>query len=419
MTDVGLTNTEIKNKFNELWEDSKISPQKRGFAFEKLLKAKLENEQLEPRSGYRPTAEQIDGSFFWEGRTFLIEAKWEKNKLPASSLYAFQGKLNGKFHTTSGVFIAVNGYSADVEEGLKVGKPLNMVLFDGSDIQLIFNDEVSFLQVLKFKLRQAGDTGSLNVPYEITEDIQNIVEADLNFMFLDDLAEFNHQDDFYADFLVFVEGASDVKLVHALLNSKNDGRQLSYKIIVLEGVDKIRELPALINQYISEYSTSAALIVLDQDIYDELKMIIETTLENLENSSIYINTKFLSISKSVKNILERLNKKISAKDQNLLEKTALYDELQKFIQNIIDVTYFDPATDLPYENFQGTMNEATFDYKNSEISFDHYSGTPLIITDIEGLVDHLNEEVISAMVEKAVKLTTLFQHKVTTDFGSN
>lgn len=253
-----------------------------------------------------------------------------------------------------------------------------------------------FYRFWKFKLRQAGDTGSLNVPYEITEDIQNIVEADLNFMFLDDLAEFNHQDDFYADFLVFVEGASDVKLVHALLNSKNDGRQLSYKIIVLEGVDKIRELPALINQYISEYSTSAALIVLDQDIYDELKMIIETTLENLENSSIYINTKFLSISKSVKNILERLNKKYLPRIKIFLKNCTIW-WTSKIHQNIIDVTYFDPATDLPYENFQGTMNEATFDYKNSEISFDHYSGTPLIITDIEGLVDHLNEEVISAM----------------------
>lgn len=43
------------------------------------------------------------------------------------------------------------------------------------------------------------------------------------------------------------------------------------------------------------------------------------------------------------------------------------------------------------------MNGATFDYKNSEIMFDHYSGMLLIITTVEDLVDHLNEEVISTM----------------------
>lgn len=113
-------------------------------------------------------------------------------------------------------------------------------------------------------------------------------------MFLDDLPTITDQDDFYVDFLVFVEGPSDIEPFHTLLNSKNAGRQLPSKIIVLEGADKIRELPALINQYTSEYSTSAALIVLDQDMHDELKILIEATLDKLENSSIYINTKILS-----------------------------------------------------------------------------------------------------------------------------
>ena len=70
-----LTNDEIKEKFNNLISDKSISPQKRGFEFEKLITSKLHNEGLEPKASYKPKGEQIDGSFFWNGSTFLLEAK--------------------------------------------------------------------------------------------------------------------------------------------------------------------------------------------------------------------------------------------------------------------------------------------------------------------------------------------------------
>lgn len=89
------------------------SPQANGFEFENLIFSLLENEGLEPRTGYRPKGEQIDGSFFWNGSTFLIEAKWTKDPLPVAEIYSFKGKLDGKFHTTSAIFMSSSGYSAE------------------------------------------------------------------------------------------------------------------------------------------------------------------------------------------------------------------------------------------------------------------------------------------------------------------
>ena len=63
----------------------------RGFKFEKILQIVLEQDKLEPRTGYKPDGEQIDGSFFLDGKVFLLEAKWHKDPLPASKLYEFQG----------------------------------------------------------------------------------------------------------------------------------------------------------------------------------------------------------------------------------------------------------------------------------------------------------------------------------------
>ncbi|MDP2455284.1 MULTISPECIES: hypothetical protein [unclassified Kaistella] len=103
-----LNKDEIKKANNKLLSQ-KIPPQQRGYEFESLINSLLCIENLEPKSSYKPLGEQIDGSFFWQGQTFLLEAKWVKDKIPVSSLYSFKGKLDGKFHTTSGILLLLMG----------------------------------------------------------------------------------------------------------------------------------------------------------------------------------------------------------------------------------------------------------------------------------------------------------------------
>lgn len=138
----------------------------RGYRFESLLADLLRTDNLDPRTSYKAPGEQIDGSFFLDGTVFLIEAKWHKDKIPASTLYQFKGKVDGKLVGTIGIFLSMSGYSQDAVDALTLGKSLNLVLFDKRDIDAAINRELGFRAVLKQKLRQAAEEGVVYFPAE-------------------------------------------------------------------------------------------------------------------------------------------------------------------------------------------------------------------------------------------------------------
>jgi hypothetical protein len=49
---------------------------------------------------------------------------------------------------------------------LRYGKEVNVILFNGKDIELALNDDCSFGMVLKSKLRRAAQYGEVYYPYE-------------------------------------------------------------------------------------------------------------------------------------------------------------------------------------------------------------------------------------------------------------
>jgi len=393
-----LNNYEIKKLYNELFHELKFTPQKRGYEFEKLIEAKLEAENLEPRASYKPKGEQVDGSFFWEGQTYLLEAKWVKDKLPASSIYAFKGKLDGKFHTTNGVFLAVNGYNEDVEDALKFGKSLNILLFDKNDISLIFNNEVRFLDVLKFKLREAGDTGSLYVPYKLKKKVESISESqELRFINLSSFTKKYEKQTSSEDLLIFVEGQSDVPLIDNLLKPLESDFSLSYKIVVIEGSANIRQLPALLSLYAKYHQTKALIVFLDDDQATlQMKSIIENITDQLENSSIPVDTKFFFVDEKLKGKLEATDKIILEKSPKHFTKSQVFNELYTFIRNITE-DYYDPEVDIPMDGFNATIDRAEWDYDKSEITFSEDIGYDTTIDNIEDLIKYLNEAMVSEM----------------------
>lgn len=88
--------------------------------------------RIEP--SYKAKGEQIDGSFYLDGTFILLEAKWHADPIPASTLYQFKGKVDGKLVGTLGVFISMSGYSEDAVDALTAGKSLNLILFNKEDI---------------------------------------------------------------------------------------------------------------------------------------------------------------------------------------------------------------------------------------------------------------------------------------------
>lgn len=119
---------------------------------------------MSPRLGYRPRGEEIDGSFELNGRHFLLEAKWTKDPHPASSLYRFRGKVEGKLVGTIGFFVSMSGFSEDAVEALVAGKQINVILVTGEDVRLIASGDIGVREAFQRKLRAAAETGAVLFP---------------------------------------------------------------------------------------------------------------------------------------------------------------------------------------------------------------------------------------------------------------
>jgi hypothetical protein len=153
------------------------NPQKRGKLLEGFLRDIFMAARLHHVStSFRPEGEEIDGAFFWQGRTFLVEAKWYKNAMPASSIYAFLGKVHGKLSGTIGIYFSISGYSEDCVPAVERGKELNVILFDEADIDAIVNDHISFVQLLEDKLFIAGKLGKIFCNYIELKTTRDVTE---------------------------------------------------------------------------------------------------------------------------------------------------------------------------------------------------------------------------------------------------
>lgn len=151
---------ELQQSFLNL---EKMEPRKRGFAFERFLKELFAGSGLAPRGPFRLRGEQIDGSFEFEGNTYLVEAKWQSTPVGQAALLAFQGKVGGKATWSRGLFISVAGFSEDGLDAFAHGRRCNLVAMNGQDLYLILEGEMPLPDVLRLKTRRAAETGEIMV----------------------------------------------------------------------------------------------------------------------------------------------------------------------------------------------------------------------------------------------------------------
>ncbi len=138
---------------------------KAGLSLEKLLNRLFETFQLRPRQAFRVVGEQIDGSIELDGQTYLVESKWEKYPLPEADLLIFRGKIEGKSTFTRGVFIALNGISAQAREAITRGKAPSFFVMDGHDLMMILSEAVSLTDFLRQRVRLLAEEGRVCVPF--------------------------------------------------------------------------------------------------------------------------------------------------------------------------------------------------------------------------------------------------------------
>lgn len=154
--------SDLKNDFYRL--SVELSPQKRGFMFEKFLIELFQFFDLDPKKSFKIVGEQIDGAFTFDNQDYLLEAKWEKDPIQSGDLYEFGGKIAGKFKSCLGLFISINGFT---QESQVINSPIvkSMILMDGSDLIAILEDRISLHDMLFRKRRHASEKGEIFFPY--------------------------------------------------------------------------------------------------------------------------------------------------------------------------------------------------------------------------------------------------------------
>jgi len=142
---------------SELLDLSRLTPQERGYGFERFLTSLFNTYGLQPREPFRNCGEQIDGSFQFGHETYLLEAKWRAEPIGADHLHVFQGKLEQKAAWARGLFISESGFTA---EGLEAfGRAKRFVCMDGLDLYELLDRILPLDVVLDRKVRRAAETG--------------------------------------------------------------------------------------------------------------------------------------------------------------------------------------------------------------------------------------------------------------------
>ncbi|WP_186121216.1 TOPRIM nucleotidyl transferase/hydrolase domain-containing protein [Burkholderia gladioli] len=201
---------------------------------------------------------------------YLLEAKWHAEPLPASTLYQFKGRVDGKFAGTIGIFISMSGYAEGAVDTLILGKELNIILFDQRDMDAAIIRGSGSKNVLKLELRKAAEEGAIYFPTEgelVTASKTQSVEIDLlRFdQTTGSVVATRPVEPAKADLLIVCEGDSDriviATLVERILAAAGSSR--SIKILIAMGkMTILRVANAVWNTFHSE---SKVLIVTDGD----------------------------------------------------------------------------------------------------------------------------------------------------------
>lgn len=153
----------LKEEFSRL--STEADRNKAGISLEGLLNKLFVLCGLNPRSAFRVTGEQIDGSFVLEGEIYLVEAKWEKSALPEADLLIFRGKIEGKSTFTRGVFIALNDVTDVARDAITRGKSPSFFVMNGYDLMMILSEAMSLTDFLRKRIRLLAEEGRVCIPF--------------------------------------------------------------------------------------------------------------------------------------------------------------------------------------------------------------------------------------------------------------
>lgn len=138
---------------------SEQNRQRAGIALQRVLQDLFEAHGLQPHGAFRVTGEEIDGSFYFEKESYLLEAKWTVAPTRRAELDAFDAKIRRKSLYTRGVFVSINGYSPDAVDAVRTGGNVRFIMLDGSHLYRVLDGKLSLESLFVRAWRRFAERG--------------------------------------------------------------------------------------------------------------------------------------------------------------------------------------------------------------------------------------------------------------------
>ncbi|HEY3604669.1 MAG TPA: hypothetical protein VGL04_08340, partial [Sporichthyaceae bacterium] len=116
--------------------------------------------EIDHRRSYRTPTEQIDASFKFSGFSYLLEARWRKRPPDQTDLAGFKAKVDTKLDSSRGLFVSMAGFEPEVVNRFPRAGSINIILWSGLDLALIF-ESWSFPEAVEEKIRRAEQEGEI------------------------------------------------------------------------------------------------------------------------------------------------------------------------------------------------------------------------------------------------------------------
>ncbi|WP_144420400.1 restriction endonuclease [Micromonospora haikouensis] len=143
--------------------DGGLTPQKRGQRFNGLVAELLTVFGIPAKADQRSVGE-LDVTFRHAGRPFILEAKWERQKTGTGPIAKLQRRVEQRMVGVAGVFLAMEGYTAEALDEVVRGRRLDIVLLDRTHWEAMLSGFVPPQELLDLVVDAAAFKGEAHAP---------------------------------------------------------------------------------------------------------------------------------------------------------------------------------------------------------------------------------------------------------------
>lgn len=154
---------QLISEYGQLQRLEGHTPQSRGQRFNGLIAEVLQCRGIDAKANVRAAGE-IDVIFTVDGAHYVLEAKWQSEKIDTGVIAKLQKRVRQRLAGTYGVLLSMSGYSPNALAEVKDGERLEVMLLDQSHWEATLGGQISPAKLLGLVRSYAAFRGEPYAP---------------------------------------------------------------------------------------------------------------------------------------------------------------------------------------------------------------------------------------------------------------